>query len=154
VVYAGKAHPQDAKGKELVARLVAWSRRFPGAVAFLPDYDLELGRLMVQGCDVWLNQPIPPLEASGTSGMKAAMNGGLNLSVLDGWWAEACLDGENGWQFGDGYVGDDQDRHDAAALYRVLTNDALPTYHGGQGRWEAMMHSAIATTWWAYGAHR
>lgn len=153
VLYAGKAHPDDQEGKAVVARMVELARRYPDAVAFLPDYDLQWATYLVQGSDVWLNQPTPPMEASGTSGMKAAMNGVLNLSVLDGWWAEACHDGVNGWQFGGGYIGPDQDDHDADSLYEVLQDRVLPTFQSHQ-RWEAMMRQAIDTTVWAFDARR
>src|SRR5689334_17621417 len=101
LLFAGKAHPKDAGGIAIIGQLVAFARRYPQSVVFLPNYDLDLGRLLTRGCDVWLNTPRRPLEACGTSGMKAAMNGVLNFSVLDGWWPEACIHGENGWALGD-----------------------------------------------------
>ncbi len=146
LVFAGKGHPLDDVGKDIVAKLVGMTRRYPKSVAFLPDYDMELGRLLTRGCDVWLNNPRRPFEASGTSGMKAAMNGVLNLSVLDGWWPEACLHGANGWQFGDGHEGPDQDDHDLEALYRVLLHEVLPIYYEDRPRWVGMMRESIAST--------
>ncbi|MEY4070892.1 MAG: hypothetical protein RL721_1506 [Candidatus Eisenbacteria bacterium] len=107
VLFAGKAHPDDANGRNIVARLVQGARKHPGQVVFLENYDMALGRLLTRGCDVWLNNPIRPLEASGTSGMKAAMNGVPNVSILDGWWPEACVDGVNGFAVGRGEPGDD-----------------------------------------------
>ena len=101
LLFAGKSHPKDAGGIAIIGELVAFARRYPQSVAFLPNYDLDLGRLLTRGCDLWLNTPRRPLEACGTSGMKAAMNGVLNFSVLDGWWPEACIHGENGWALGD-----------------------------------------------------
>jgi len=124
---------------------VSMTKRYPKSVVFLPDYDMEIGRLMTRGCDVWLNNPTRPLEASGTSGMKAAMNGVLNLSVLDGWWPEACKHGVNGWQFGDGYEGPGQDDHDLDALYRVLLQEVLPTYYENRAKWVEMMRESIAS---------
>ncbi|MEW6228097.1 MAG: alpha-glucan family phosphorylase [Bacillota bacterium] len=145
VVFAGKAHPLDDAGKDIVAKLVSMTKRYPKGVVFLPDYDMETGRLMTRGCDVWLNNPMRPLEASGTSGMKAAMNGVLNLSTLDGWWPEACRHGVNGWQFGDGYEGPGQDDHDLDALYRVLLQEVLPTYYENRAKWVEMMRESIAS---------
>jgi starch phosphorylase len=101
LVFAGKSHPKDAGGAAIISELVAFARRYPQSVVFLPNYDLDLGRLLTRGTDIWLNTPRRPLEACGTSGMKAAMNGVLNFSVLDGWWPEACIHGENGWALGD-----------------------------------------------------
>ncbi|MGE5599709.1 MAG: alpha-glucan family phosphorylase [Bacteroidota bacterium] len=138
LLYAGKAHPDDHHGKEIVARLVGLARRFPHAVAFLEDYDLMLGRTLTQGCDVWLNNPRPPQEASGTSGMKAAMNGVLNLSILDGWWPEGCRHGENGWRF----AGSGDDLRDADELYRVLLDEVVPAY-ADEGRWDRMMRASV-----------
>ena len=98
----GKAHPRDEGGKALIARLYAEIQRLRGAVpmAFLPGYDIALARKLVSGADAWLNTPQPPLEASGTSGMKAALNGVPSLSVLDGWWVEGCIEGITGWAIG------------------------------------------------------
>src|SRR5262249_57971812 len=122
LVFAGKAHPHDEPGKQLLRRVARLMRdpRFAGRVAFVEDYDINVGRHLVQGVDVWLNTPRRPLEASGTSGMKVVLNGGLNLSILDGWWAEA-YDGGNGFSIGTGETHSApvvQDGRDAAALYR------------------------------------
>ena len=106
IVFAGKAHPADLDGKRLIQRIfrLAQDPQFAGRIAFVEDYDQELASYLVRGVDVWLNNPIPPLEASGTSGMKAAVNGTPNLSILDGWWVEG-YNGVNGWGFGDGAHG-------------------------------------------------
>jgi len=145
LVFAGKAHPDDAEGRRIVANLVAMTRRYPASVVFVPDYDMGVARLLTRGADVWLNNPIRPLEACGTSGMKAALNGGLNLSVLDGWWPEGCRHGINGWAIGDGSSGaPDQDERDRAALYATLENEVLPAY-ADPGRWADMMRASIAT---------
>ena len=144
IVFSGKAHPNDLHGKGLVLNIVQMSQRYPGTVVFLQDYDMKIGRLMTRGCDVWLNNPIRPMEASGTSGMKAAMNGVLNLSVLDGWWPEGCRHGVNGWQIGDGYEGPDADRRDSSSLYRVLSSQVLPTYYRNRRKWIQMMRASIA----------
>jgi starch phosphorylase len=115
LLFAGKSHPKDEDGKAIIAELVSFARRYPRSVVFLPNYDLDLGRLLTRGCDLWLNTPRRPLEACGTSGMKAAMNGVLNFSVLDGWWPEACVHGENGWALGDD-AGDEADGVDSRPI--------------------------------------
>ena len=140
LLFAGKAHPDDAGGQALVTRLVAATRRHKGRVIFLENHDMSVARLLVRGSDVWLNHPLRPLEACGTSGMKAALNGGLNLSVLDGWWAEACEHGVNGWAIGDEQPGDDDSILDA--LHRTLEQEVMPAWKD-PGRWSAMMRSSI-----------
>jgi starch phosphorylase len=142
LVFAGKGHPDDPEGRRIVGRLVEMARRHDRSVVFVPDYDMKLGRLLTRGADVWLNNPIRPLEACGTSGMKAGMNGVLNCSVLDGWWPEACQHGVNGWAIGDGDT--PTDAVDAAALYDLLEHEIVPAY-GDRGRWLAMMRASIAT---------
>jgi starch phosphorylase len=144
VVMAGKAHPQDGDGKRLIERLHACIRELAGAVpaAFLPNYDMALAGEMVAGVDVWLNTPLPPLEASGTSGMKAAFNGVLNFSVLDGWWLEAWIEGRTGWAIGDGAAASHE--QDARALYDKLEHVILPLYHDDRPRWIWMMKEAIS----------
>jgi starch phosphorylase len=115
LIFAGKAHPKDAGGIAIIGEIIAFAQRYPQSVVFLPNYDLDLGRLLTRGCDLWLNTPRRPLEACGTSGMKAAMNGVLNFSVLDGWWPEACIHGDNGWALGDD-PGSDEDRVDSEPI--------------------------------------
>jgi len=133
IIIAGKAHPRDDNGKRLLQRVVELTRdrRFRNRLVFVVDYDINVGRHIVQGADVWLNTPRRPLEACGTSGQKTLLNGGLNCSILDGWWAEA-FDGRNGFAIGDGRVHSDpgvQDARDAAALYDVLENEIMPLYY-------------------------
>src|SRR5439155_8555939 len=140
LVFSGKPHPQDRGGKAIVARLARAQKQYPGRVVFLENYDMSVARRMVRGCDVWLNNPVRPLEASGTSGMKAAMNGVLNLSILDGWWAEGCEHGVNGWAIGDETAGDDEE--DLAALYATLENEVLPAW-AERDRWVRMMRASI-----------
>jgi glycogen phosphorylase len=170
LLIAGKAHPRDEAGKHLIRHLVQLSRdpRFRGRIAFLEDYDLDLARLLVGGVDVWLNTPLRPFEASGTSGMKAAANGVLNASVLDGWWDEAVADLAPkarlgfGWVIGDRTEGSEpeaRDARDADALYRVLTEAVVPTFadrdaDGVPRGWVAMMQDAIALLAPAYSTHR
>ena len=153
VLLAGKAHPQDDGAKRAVQELfqLKGAAGVAGRVAFLEDYDLDIAAELVAGCDLWLNLPRPPLEASGTSGMKAALNGVLNLSVLDGWWAE-MYDGTNGWAI-DGDVSpeaDAQDRLHAQAMYDLLEHDAIPAFYdrderGIPRRWVAMMKRSLQT---------
>jgi starch phosphorylase len=145
LVFAGKAHPADRAGKAMVARLVRAIRQWPDAAVFLENYDMGLARLLTRGADVWLNTPRPPLEASGTSGMKAALNGVLHCSTLDGWWPEGCEHGVTGWAIGDGAEDerpDEADAHDHAALFRILETEMLPAY-AERPRWLAMMRASI-----------
>ncbi|HEY2747188.1 MAG TPA: alpha-glucan family phosphorylase [Polyangia bacterium] len=145
VVYSGKAHPRDFGGQELVREMVALGKKYPGSVVFVPNYDLQLGRILTRGVDVWLNTPRRPLEACGTSGMKAAMNGVLNCSILDGWWPEACDHGVNGWAIGERLLENDgDDARDAAALYALVEDEIVPTFYGNRARWRAMMRESIA----------
>ncbi|GJM33308.1 MAG: alpha-1,4 glucan phosphorylase [Saprospiraceae bacterium] len=149
LVFSGRAHPLDDNGKAIVARLVSYSKKYPKSVVFLENYDMEIGAMLTRGSDVWLNNPRRPKEASGTSGMKAAMNGVLNFSILDGWWPEACEHGINGWQFGDGFESDQekkQDKHDLAALYKVLQKEVIPTYYKNPEKWVKMMKASILST--------
>lgn len=154
LVFAGKAHPADAEGQELVASIQRLSNdpRFHGKVLFVEDYDMAVGRALTRGVDVWLNNPRRPLEASGTSGMKAAMNGVLNLSILDGWWPEG-FDGENGWAIGSGHTFEDPERSDAVdadSLYALLENEVVPLYYrrdeaGVPVEWMRRAAAAIAS---------
>lgn len=149
IVFSGKAHPLDDNGKEIITNIVAMSKKYPNSVVFLENYDMTIGRMLTRGSDVWLNNPRRPLEASGTSGMKAAMNGVLNLSVLDGWWPEACDHGVNGWQIGNGFESTDaslQDANDLKDLYRVLLQEVIPTYYNEQEKWITMMRNSITGT--------
>ena len=139
IVLAGKAHPHDEEGKRLIARLHAHARELAGSVTvvYLPEHDLDLALLLVSGADVWLNTPLPPLEASGTSGMKAAFNGVPSLSVLDGWWVEGCIEGVTGWA-----------ASDAVSLYEKLERVVLPLYYesaDGRHGWARLMKSVIGT---------
>jgi starch phosphorylase len=128
VVFAGKAHPQDDPGKAVIQRIWEAAKALRGTVkvVYLSDYGWELGRLMTAGADVWLNTPQPPMEASGTSGMKAALNGVPSLSILDGWWIEGCIEGTTGWEIGSlAPVEGDRTPHDANSLYDKLENVVL-----------------------------
>jgi starch phosphorylase len=142
LIFSGKAHPHDHTGKEIVSNMAAAAQKYPGSVVYLQNYDMGIARMMVRGCDIWLNNPRRQLEASGTSGMKAALNGVLNLSILDGWWPEGCHHGVTGWQFGSGYQGPDQNDHDLIALYEVLLKAVLPAFHDRE-KWVQMMRASI-----------
>ncbi|WP_264174491.1 alpha-glucan family phosphorylase [Clostridium algoriphilum] len=159
IVFSGKAHPLDDTGKEIVAKLIRMMKKYPSSVVFLENYDMNIGRMLTRGSDIWLNNPRRPLEASGTSGMKAAMNGVLNCSILDGWWPEACIDGVNGWQFGDGVGLDDLpeielDKHDTRALYDTLINRVMTTYYDHREKWVEMMKASIKTTSYEFSVER
>ncbi len=152
IVFSGKAHPLDDTGKAIVSNIVEMTKKYPNSVVFLENYDMTIGRMLTRGSDIWLNNPRRPQEASGTSGMKAAMNGVLNLSILDGWWPEACNHGVNGWQFGDGKAISDfdtleeLDNHDLEGLYNVLLKEVIPTYYDNNEKWVEMMKNSILST--------
>jgi starch phosphorylase len=154
IVFSGKAHPKDTEGKAVVEKLVAMSERYPSAVVFLENYEMRLGALLTRGCDIWLNNPRRPREASGTSGMKAAANGVLNVSILDGWWDEGCQHGVNGWQFGDGYQDEGADEHDLAAMQRIISDEVIPTYYDDRERWITMMFASISSAEELFSAKR
>ncbi len=146
IVLAGKAHPNDTAGKRLIEALHHHMRDMKGIIsmAFLPNYDLDIALTLISGVDVWLNTPLKPLEASGTSGMKAAFNGVPQLGILDGWWIEGCIEGVTGWAIGDSSQSSD---NDAASLYDKLENVVLPLYYGysgNQAEWIAVMKGAIS----------
>jgi starch phosphorylase len=149
VVLAGKAHPRDEGGKRLIEQLTAQARALGGSipVVYLPDYDMRLAGVLTAGADVWLNTPLPPLEASGTSGMKAAFNGVPSLSVLDGWWIEGCIEGVTGWAIGTNHRGldahDDRSR-DAASLYDKLEQIIMPLFYKNRQDFINIMRHAIA----------
>ncbi len=151
VVLAGKAHPRDEAGKRLIRELHDMIARLRGTVtmAYLPDYDMQTGLAMVSGTDLWLNTPLRPLEASGTSGMKAALNGVPNLSVLDGWWIEGCIEGVTGWS-----IGNTDSTHDADSLYDKLDNVVLPLFHRDRAGWTRVMQGAISKNASYFHSHR
>jgi starch phosphorylase len=162
IVYSGKAHPRDLAGKALVGKLLDAAKRHTRHIVFLDSYDMRVGALMTRGADIWLNTPRRPLEASGTSGMKAAMNGVPNLSVLDGWWPEGCVHGVTGWKIGDPDPDDDPfderdaarvDKRDRELLYHVLEHEVLPAY-GQRARWLDIMRASIAMSQWQFSSDR
>jgi len=161
LVFAGKAHPHDSEGKAIIRQVVEAQKvlRDRVTVAYLPHYDMTLGRLMCAGCDVWLNTPIPPLEASGTSGMKAALNGVPSLSILDGWWVEGCVEGVTGWAIGGDAAEPERspsarDHAHAEALYEKLETAVLPRFYRERDQYVEMMRHAIALNASFFNTHR
>jgi starch phosphorylase len=171
VVYSGKAHPADAEGRKIIRNVLRWaaSSRFRDRIAFVEEYDIEIGQTLTSGADVWLNNPRRPQEASGTSGQKVLLNGGLNLSILDGWWAEAW-DGTNGWAIGaehvhgkrpeDGNKGDitTTDAADTESLYRLIEHEIIPTWRdrtdGVPHTWLRRVKRSMQTGIPAFNTHR
>lgn len=148
LVLSGKAHPADHAGKASIQTIHQAIRKLSDRIpiAFLPNYDMAIAKVLVSGADVWLNTPIPPLEASGTSGMKAAANGLLNLSTLDGWWVEGCIEGVTGWAI--------EDATDAEPLYRKLEDVVLPLYYNDRAKWIWMMKQSVSKIAGYFNSHR
>jgi starch phosphorylase len=159
VVYAGKAHPQDEGGKEIIKRIfqVKESLKPELKIAYLENYDLEMAKMMTSGVDIWLNTPQPPLEASGTSGMKAALNGVPSLSVLDGWWIEGHIEGVTGWAIGENGRGMGEGNgpsRDASSLYDKLEQAIAPLFAHDRDRFIEIMLHAIALNGSFFNTHR
>lgn len=160
IIYAGKAHPHDEEGKRLIMKIYSYIRELKGRirVAFLENYNMALALKLVSGVDVWLNTPLRPLEASGTSGMKAAHNGVVNFSVLDGWWIEGHIEGFTGWSIGptSSTMTPDvnTDSVDANDLYDKLQNRIIPTYYNDRKMWVRMMQNAIGKNAYYFNSHR
>ena len=160
IIFAGKAHQDDQQSKQLLQQVfnVAKDQAFGGRIAFVEDYDELLAQYLVHGVDVWVNNPLPPMEASGTSGMKSTLNGVPQLSVLDGWWIEG-YNGKNGWAIEGAREGPDRDAHDAAAIYDLLEKDIVPLFYdvdedGLSHGWAAVMKEAIKMTGPLFSARR
>ena len=164
IIFAGKAHPDDEGGKDFIRHILnlARSEGFRGKVVFLEDYNMEVGRMLVSGCDVWLNNPRRPMEASGTSGQKIAVHGGLNLSILDGWWPEG-YNGTNGWAIDAGRTEfpsyEEQDAADSEALYRLLEEEVIADFYdrnadGVPEKWVKRMKAAFESLPYAFSAER
>ncbi len=164
ILFTGKSHPSDRTGQGLVEKVFGTSQTEPfrGKVFHIEDYDMEVGRMLAAGADVWLNNPRRPLEASGTSGMKAAANGVVNVSILDGWWDEACKDGVNGFAIGGRKVPKDvkkQDKQDADELYAVLERKVIPLFFkrdkgGLPHEWIQLMKGSIASSLYSFSTAR
>lgn len=163
IIFAGKAHPLDGEGKNIIQQIQRFIREnhLNDRIVFIEDYDMEVARLLVQGVDVWLNTPLRPLEACGTSGMKAAAGGGLNLSVLDGWWDEA-YDGHNGWGLGGRRMDPDpfvQNAREGRELLEILESDVVPRFYdrdesGIPGQWMEMVRASLSTLPARFNTHR
>lgn len=160
IIFAGKAHPADDPAKRILQRVFNAARDpdLVGRIAFVEDYGEQLAQYMVHGVDVWLNNPLPPLEASGTSGMKAALNGVPHLSIMDGWWVEG-FNGKNGWAFGEGAADGDRDKQDAEAIYRILEKEIIPLYYkvsddGIPHGWVKVMKESIKSNGPRFSARR
>jgi starch phosphorylase len=149
IIYAGKAHPADGAGKEMLKAVFRAREELKGHVriAFVPNYDMETSKFLTSGCDVWINTPKRPMEASGTSGMKAAINGVPSLSVLDGWWIEGCIEGVTGWAIGGSGATSAEavsDAEEARSLYDKLERQVLPMYYHQREDFMSVMRNAIA----------
>ncbi len=163
ILFAGKAHPHNREGQALIQTIHDFTKKpeFAGKIVLLENYDMAVGRHLVQGVDLWLNNPTPPQEASGTSGQKVAFNGGVNLSILDGWWDEG-YNSENGWAIGDGKLFDQvqqQNDHDVNSMYSLLENDIVPMYYdrdadGVPQEWIAKVRKAMQTLISPFNTHR
>ncbi|UCF32219.1 MAG: alpha-glucan family phosphorylase [bacterium] len=160
IIYAGKAHPQDGPGKEMIKEIFRHAQSLRGRVdvVYLPGYSIELAAVLLAGVDIWLNTPLRPMEASGTSGMKTALNGVPNFSVLDGWWIEGHIEGVTGWSIGpapsDKQAADHNGSGDAEDLYRKLAETILPLYYGDRAGWIKVMKNAISKNAYYFNSHR
>jgi starch phosphorylase len=159
-VFAGKSHPKDDPGKDLIRRVFHFARQLKDQIpiAYLENYDMELGKLLTSGVDLWLNTPLRPLEASGTSGMKAAHNGVPSFSTLDGWWIEGHIEGVTGWSIGPGpqdlHGQDAANEQDARELYHKLRTVIAPMFYRDRDRWIDIMRQAIAFNASFFNTHR
>jgi len=155
-VFGGKAHPGDWQGKELIKRVFGVSKQYKEhlRIVYLEDYDMDLAKMLIPGVDLWLNTPQKPKEASGTSGMKAALNGIPSLSMLDGWWIEGCIEGLTGWSIGRAREAESNDAEDAQALYEKLEKVIIPVFYNNRGNWVDIMRQAIAINGSFFNTHR
>ncbi|OPY19537.1 MAG: Glycogen synthase [Methanomethylovorans sp. PtaU1.Bin093] len=159
VIYAGKAHPRDYEAKKLIQRIFQAKQTLNGDIklVYLEDYNMTIGAMITAGVDIWLNTPEPPMEASGTSGMKAALNGVPNLSVLDGWWIEGNIEGVTGWSIGEAVIGNGENRNhalDATSLYDKLEQVIVPLFYNNREQFISMMSHSIAINGSFFNTHR
>ncbi len=160
IVYAGKAHPKDTIGKQLIEKIFSFKQKLKGRIkiAFIQNYNMEIALKLVSGVDIWLNTPLRPLEASGTSGMKAAHNGVVNFSVLDGWWIEGHIEGFTGWSIGPDpteiKADNNMNKADADDLYSKLENTIIPLFYNDRKTWVRMMQNAIGKNAYYFNSHR
>jgi starch phosphorylase len=155
-VFGGKAHPGDWQGKELIKRVIATAKQYKEhlRIVYLQNYDMDLAKILISGVDLWLNTPQKPKEASGTSGMKAALNGIPSLSVLDGWWIEGCIEGLTGWSIGKAQEAESNDGEDARSLYEKLEKVIVPAFYNNRGNWVDIMRQSIAINGSFFNTHR
>lgn len=155
-VFAGKAHPQDWQGKELIKKIVTLSKQLKDQIriVYLENYDMELAKIIISGVDLWLNTPQKPLEASGTSGMKAAHNGIPSLSILDGWWIEGCIEGITGWSIGSVHNKESSNEEDINSLYEKLEKTIIPLFYNSRTEWINIMRHCIAINGSFFNTHR
>jgi starch phosphorylase len=159
IIYAGKAHPRDYEAKKLIQNIFHAKQSLNGDIklVYLEDYNMTMGAMITAGVDIWLNTPVPPLEASGTSGMKAALNGVPHLSILDGWWIEGNIEGLTGWSIGEAVIGNGENRNhslDAASLYDKLENIIIPMFYENREQFISMMTHSIAINGSFFNTHR
>ena len=159
IIYAGKAHPRDYEAKKLIQNIFHAKQSLNGDIklVYLEDYNMTMGAMITAGVDIWLNTPVPPLEASGTSGMKAALNGVPHLSILDGWWIEGNIEGLTGWSIGEAVIGNGENRNhslDAASLYEKLENIIIPMFYENREQFISMMTHSIAINGSFFNTHR
>ncbi len=160
LIYGGKAHPKDIPGKELIEKIISYKTELKGKIkiAFIQNYNMDIALKLVSGADIWLNTPLRPLEASGTSGMKAAHNGVINFSVLDGWWIEGHIEGFTGWAIGPAakeiVPDDNMNQIDAEDLYNKLEKVIIPLYYDDRKTWIRMMQNAIGKNAYYFNSHR
>jgi starch phosphorylase len=160
IIYSGKAHPKDTEGKRIIKKIYAFIQKLKGkiSIAYIQNYNMEIALKIISGVDVWLNTPLRPLEASGTSGMKAAHNGVVNFSVLDGWWIEGHIEGFTGWSIGPAptEIGPENNinKIDAGDLYQKLEHEIIPLYYDNRKTWIRMMQNAIGKNAYYFNSHR
>jgi len=160
IIFAGKAHPRDVQGKQIIQQLHDYIKMLKNdiQIAYLKGYDMDMAAKLVAGVDVWLNTPLPPYEASGTSGMKAAHNGVLNFSVLDGWWLEGWIEGVTGWAIGpppdEGVPAEVRQKTEVDDLYNKLSYLIGPTFYGRRNEWIELMKNSISKIAYYFNSHR
>ncbi|MFW6149374.1 MAG: alpha-glucan family phosphorylase, partial [Atribacterota bacterium] len=156
LVFAGKAHPKDNSGKDLIHKIIYESQQIKEhiKIIYLENYDMDLGKILTSGVDLWLNTPRKPKEASGTSGMKAAHNGVPSFSILDGWWVEGCIEGITGWSIGSAANFESIDHEEANSLYQKLEMEIIPTYYQQRDKWNNIMRHCIAINASFFNTHR
>jgi len=156
IVFAGKAHPKDIPGKELIKRIFEYIHKIKNdiKIVYLENYDMELGKMVTSGVNLWLNTPLRPKEASGTSGMKASLNGVPNFSILDGWWIEGCIEGVTGWSIGGKSIEENSIEKDAQDLYKKLENIIIPMFYRDREQWLNIMRYCVAFNASFFNTHR